>query len=84
MEHVTKLGTTLIRLRSLVGAPWPPTHPHPSIAEVTAAISVCNGASDMKIGRLEGHREEMKALTLSVAGVMVAMLMWNLMMLLFY
>jgi hypothetical protein len=38
----------------------------------------------MKVERLERHREEAKALTLSVAGVMVAMLMWNLMMLLFY
>jgi hypothetical protein len=40
----------------------------------------------MNLERLdrEGHREATKALTLSVAGVMVAMLMWNLMMLLFY
>jgi hypothetical protein len=38
----------------------------------------------MKTVRFEGHHEATKALALSVAGVMVAMLMWNFMMLLFY
>jgi hypothetical protein len=38
----------------------------------------------MKIERLERHGEATKALTLSVAGVIVAMMMWNLMMLFFY
>ena len=43
-----------------------------------------NGTLAMKTERFEGHHEATKALALSVAGVMVAMLMWNLMMLLFY
>jgi hypothetical protein len=38
----------------------------------------------MKIVRSEGNREAREALALSVAGVIFAMLMWNLMMLLFY
>jgi len=38
----------------------------------------------MKLERVQGHHEATKALALSMAGVMVAMLMWNLMMLLFY
>jgi hypothetical protein len=38
----------------------------------------------MKSVRFEGRHEATKALALAVAGVMVAMLMWNLMMLLFY
>jgi len=38
----------------------------------------------MKIERFEGNREARQALALSVAGVILAMLIWNLMMLLFY
>jgi hypothetical protein len=38
----------------------------------------------MKTERFAGHYEATKALALSTAGVMVAMLMWSLMMLLFY
>ena len=38
----------------------------------------------MKTERFERHHEATKALALSVAGGMVAMLMWNFMMLLFY
>jgi hypothetical protein len=38
----------------------------------------------MKIVRFEDNREARQALTLSVAGVLVAMLMWSLMTLLFY
>ena len=38
----------------------------------------------MKIARFEGSREAREALTLSVAGVIVIMLVWNLVMLLFY
>jgi hypothetical protein len=38
----------------------------------------------MKIVRFEGNREARQALGLSVAGVIFAMLMWNLMMLLWY
>jgi hypothetical protein len=38
----------------------------------------------MKIVRFEGNREASQALVLSVAGVIFAMLMWNLMMLLWY
>ena len=34
--HITKLGTTLVRLRSTVGAVVS-NHTHPSIAEITAA-----------------------------------------------
>jgi len=37
----------------------------------------------MKIVRFEVNREAREALTLSVAGVLTVMLMWNLMMLLF-
>jgi hypothetical protein len=38
----------------------------------------------MKTARFEGNREAREALALSVAGVIFAMLMWNVMMLLFY
>jgi hypothetical protein len=38
----------------------------------------------MKIRRSEAHHEATKALAFAVAGVMVAMLMWTLIMLLFY
>ena len=38
----------------------------------------------MKIERVEGHHEATKALILAIAGVIVAMPMWTLMMLLFY
>jgi hypothetical protein len=38
----------------------------------------------MKIVRFESNREARQALALSVAGVIFAMLMWNLMMLLWY
>jgi hypothetical protein len=38
----------------------------------------------MKIVWSEGNREAREALTLSVVGVIFAMLMWTLMMLLFY
>jgi hypothetical protein len=38
----------------------------------------------MKTARFEANREAREALALSVAGVIFAMLMWNLMMLLFY
>jgi hypothetical protein len=37
-----------------------------------------------KAEKFEGHSEATKALALSVAGVMGAMLMWSFMMLLFY
>jgi hypothetical protein len=48
-------------------------------------VPISNGTLfAMKIERVEGHHEATKALALSVAGAMVAMLMWNLMMLLFY
>jgi hypothetical protein len=55
----------------------------PPKAEVTAATNFLWKAA-MKTVRFEGHHEATKALALSVAGVMVAMLMWNFMMLLFY
>jgi hypothetical protein len=66
-------------------APWPPTHPLPSIAEVTDATNFCEsrGKSTMKIA-IEGNYEATKAFALSVMGVVGAMLMWTLMMLLFY
>jgi hypothetical protein len=38
----------------------------------------------MKIERVEGHHEATKALILAIAGVIVAMPMWTLMLLLFY
>jgi hypothetical protein len=38
----------------------------------------------VKAEKFEGHTEATKALALSVAGVMVAMVMWSFMMLLFY
>jgi hypothetical protein len=38
----------------------------------------------VKAEKFEGHAEATKALVLSVAGVMGAMLMWTFMMLLFY
>jgi hypothetical protein len=37
----------------------------------------------MKIERVEGHHEATKALILSIAGVIIAMPMWTLMILLF-
>jgi hypothetical protein len=38
----------------------------------------------MKTARFEGNREAREALTLSVTGVILAMLIWSLMVLLFY
>jgi hypothetical protein len=40
--------------------------------------------SAVKAERFEGNHEARQALGLSLAGVIVAMLMWSLMMLLFY
>jgi hypothetical protein len=42
------------------------------------------GKLAVKAEKFEGHAEATKALVLSVAGVMGAMLMWTFMMLLFY
>ena len=42
------------------------------------------GRLAVKAEEFEGNREAREALALSVAGVMVAMLMWRLMILLFY
>jgi hypothetical protein len=42
------------------------------------------GRLAVKAEKFEGHLEATKALALSVAGVMFAMLMWTLMILLFY
>jgi ABC-type arginine transport system permease subunit len=58
---------------------------NPFIVEVTAATNFCGNPwkSAMK-AVIEGNHEAAKALALSVAGVMGAMLMWTLMMLLFY
>jgi hypothetical protein len=42
------------------------------------------GRLAVKAEKFEGHAEATKALALSIAGVIVAMLMWTLMMLLFY
>jgi len=42
------------------------------------------GRFAVKAEKFEGLAEAMKALALSIAGVMVAMLMWTFMMLLFY
>lgn len=41
-------------------------------------------SSAVKAEKLEGNREAREALTLSIAGVVFAMLIWSLMMLLFY
>jgi hypothetical protein len=72
-------------LTSAVGvlllAPWLPTLPlhsrghgrHQSLWKVA-----------MKVMTFEGNREAREALTLSVAGVLTIMLVWNVMMLLFY
>ena len=57
--------------------------PHPSIAEVTAANNFL-WKSAMNTARFEVNREAREALTLSVAGVMAIMLVWNLVMLLLY
>jgi hypothetical protein len=43
-----------------------------------------HGKSAVKAEKFEGNREARQALALSVAGVIVAMLFWNLMMLLWY
>ena len=42
------------------------------------------GRLAVKAEKFQGNREARQALALSVAGVMVAMLIWTLMMLLFY
>jgi hypothetical protein len=42
------------------------------------------GSSVVKAEKFEGNREAREALTLSVAGVILAMVIWSLMMLLFY
>jgi hypothetical protein len=42
------------------------------------------GRLAVKAEKFEGNREARQALALSVAGVIVAMLFWNLMMLLWY
>jgi hypothetical protein len=42
------------------------------------------GRLAVKVEKFEGNRDARQALALSVAGVMVAMLMWTLMLLLFY
>jgi hypothetical protein len=42
------------------------------------------GSSVVKTEKFEGNREAREALTLSVAGVILAMVIWSLMMLLFY
>jgi hypothetical protein len=77
-------GTTFARQRLKLGAVASNHAFTPSKAEVTAAPFFCIGTFEMKTERFEGHHEATKALALSVAGVMVATLMWNLMMLLFY
>jgi hypothetical protein len=43
-----------------------------------------HGRSAVKAEKFEGNREARQALALSVAGVIVAMFFWNLMMLLWY
>jgi hypothetical protein len=48
------------------------------------STSSLRGRLAVKAEKFEGHPEATKALALSTAGVMVAMLMWSLMMLLFY
>jgi hypothetical protein len=48
------------------------------------SIPSLRGRLAVKAEKFEGHPEATKALALSMAGVMVAMLMWGLMMLLFY
>ena len=59
--------------------------PHPlQYPRSRRTFFVCNGTFEMKTERFESNREGTKALTLSAAGVIFAMLMWNLMMLLFY
>jgi hypothetical protein len=82
---VTKLGTTPVRLRLIVGAVASNSPSPLHSLEVTVAISFCASPwnSAMKIV-IEGNHEATKALALSVAGVMGAMLMWTFMMLLFY
>jgi hypothetical protein len=42
------------------------------------------GSSAVKAEKFEGNREAREALGLSIAGVILAMLIWSLMMLLFY
>ena len=81
MERVTKLGTTLIRLRSIVGTVASNLH-SPSIAPRSRLPPVFyEGAMKSMI---EGNQEATKALALSGAGVLAAMLIWTLMMMLFY
>jgi hypothetical protein len=48
------------------------------------SIASLRGRLFVKAEKFEGHTEATKALALSVAGVMVAMVMWSFMMLLFY
>ena len=47
-------------------------------------IPSLRGRLVVRAEKFEGHTEATKALALSVAGVMVAMLVWSIMMLLFY
>jgi hypothetical protein len=48
------------------------------------STSPFRGRLAVKAEKFEGHTEATKALALSIAGVIFAMLMWSLMMLLFY
>jgi hypothetical protein len=69
--------------RVLFLAPWLTTLPTPSKPMSRSPVAFFWKAT-MKIVRFEGNREASQALVLSVAGVIFAMLMWNLMMLLWY
>jgi hypothetical protein len=55
--------------------------PHMSAAEANTFVTEI---FEMKTERFEGHHEATKALALSVVGVMVAVVMWNFMLLLYY
>jgi hypothetical protein len=46
-------------------------------------LASCQSARE-RAAKFEGNREAREALTLSVAGVILAMVIWSLMMLLFY
>jgi hypothetical protein len=62
--------------------PWSPTHPHPFHTRGRG----CHYFLWKPIMKpvIEGNHEATKALWLSGAGVIIAMLMWTIMMLLFY
>jgi hypothetical protein len=74
-------GTNFARLRCSLGAPWSLTTTDPEPRSRTPPFL---WKSTMKTVGFEVNREARQALTLSVAGVMAIMLVWNLAMLLLH